>query len=134
MQTPIQLSLGPQLPPGTLICVDAYHLLKSETRYEDALTLKPMRFFEMRQDEEEEDKHQFTQPGPNSAIWGGGTQACPGKYFGSVTLKVALAHFLLNYDLQLLPDGKSVPKRNSMPNGTMSPDKKAKVMIRKRLS
>ncbi|KAL1867459.1 hypothetical protein Daus18300_006303 [Diaporthe australafricana] len=130
VQKPLKLSLGPELAPGTLICVDAYHLLKSQTRYDDASKLKPMRFYEMRQQPNQEDMHQFTQPGHDNTIWGGGTQACPGRQFGSMTIKVALAHFLLNYDVQLLPNGKSAPKRNSMPNGSVSPDTKAKIMVR----
>lgn len=132
VQKPLKLSLGPELAPGTLICVDAYHLSKSQTRYEDASELKPLRFYEMRQQPNQEESHQFTQPGPDNTIWGGGTQACPGRLFGSMTIKVALAHFLLNYDVQLLPNGESAPKRNSMPNGSISPDTKAKIMVRER--
>ncbi|KUI58423.1 Ent-kaurene oxidase [Cytospora mali] len=132
VQKPLKLSVGPDLPPGTLICVDAYHVAKSEAKYDDATTLDPLRFYKMRQQPGHEEMHQFILPGPNNTIWGGGTQACPGRPFASITMKVALAHLLIHYDVQLLPGGASKPKRNSMPNGSISPDTKAKIMIRER--
>ncbi|ROW07082.1 hypothetical protein VPNG_06633 [Cytospora leucostoma] len=105
VQKPLRLSIGPELPRGTLICVDAYHAAKSQTKYEDAATLDPLRFYRMRQQPGHEDMHQFTTPGPDNTIWGGGTQACPGRPFASITIKIVLAHLLLHYDVQLLPDG-----------------------------
>lgn len=134
VQKPLKLSIGPELPPGTLICVDAYHAAKSQTEYEDAATLDPLRFHKMRQRPGHEEMHQFTVPGPNNTIWGGGTQACPGRPFASITMKVVLAHLLTHYDIQLLPGGASKPKRNSMPNGSISPDTKAEIMLRDRQS
>lgn len=132
VQKPLQLSIGPELAPGTLICVDAYHATKSQAKYENATTLNPMRFDEMCQQPGHEEMHQFTSPWPDNTIWGGGTQACPGRSFASVTIKIILAHLLLNYDLQLLPDGAKRPRRNAMPNGSVSPETSARIMIRGR--
>lgn len=134
VQKPLQLSIGPELAPGTLICVDAYHVSTSNKKYKNAATLDPMRFYEMRQQPGHEDLHQFALSGPGNTMWGGGTQACPGRSFAAITIKVVLAHLLLNYDLQLLPEGAKKPKRNSMPNGSLSPDTSARIMIRERSS
>lgn len=132
VQKPLQLSIGPELPPGTLICIDAYHVTKHATRYENADTFDSQRFLKMRQEPGHEEMHHFTLPGADNTIWGGGTQACPGRSFAAMTMKLVLAHLLIHYEIQLLPDGTSKPKRNSMPNGSISPDTKAKVMIRER--
>lgn len=132
VQKPLQLSIGPELAPGTLICVDAYHINKPHTKSDDAAISDPMRFYNIRQQPGHEELHQFTSPWPDNTIWGGGTQACPGRSFASVTIKVVLAYLLVNYDLQLLLDGTKRPKRNAMPNGSVSPDTSARVMIRGR--
>ncbi|KAJ0124388.1 hypothetical protein J7T55_005726 [Diaporthe amygdali] len=79
-----------------------------------------------------EEMHQFAMPGPNNTIWGNGTQACPGRAFASITIKVVLAHLLTHYDIRLLPGGANEPKRYSMPNGSNSPDIMSKIMIRDR--
>lgn len=132
VQKPLKLSIGPELPPGTLICFDKYHFAKSQTEYEDVEEMDPLRFYRMRQKPGHEEMHQFAMPGPNNTIWGNGTQACPGRAFASITMKVVLAHLLTHYDIQLLPGGANRPKCNSMPNGSSSPDTKAKIMIRDR--
>ncbi|KAJ4414714.1 hypothetical protein N0V82_007766 [Gnomoniopsis sp. IMI 355080] len=88
IQRHLQLSIGPELAPGTLICVDAYHAAKSHKKDENVANFDPMRFYKMRQHPGHEDLHQFTLPGPENTFWGGGTQACPGRPFAAVTIKV----------------------------------------------
>ncbi|KAK6065745.1 cytochrome P450 oxidoreductase [Seiridium cupressi] len=128
---PTQLSVGPSLPAGSLICVDANHLTTDPSRWSNAETFEPMRFFRMRQEPGQENLHQFTSLGSDVPVWGDGLQACPGRVFAASTIKIILAHLLLSYDLQL-PEGAQKPKRNSMPNGSMSPDMGCKIFIRKR--
>jgi cytochrome P450 len=88
--------------------------------------------YKMRQEAGYKDMHQFTVPGPDNTIWGGGSQACPGRVFASITMKVVLAHLLTKFDIKLLPGDENKPIRESMPNGLSSPDTKAKIMIRDR--
>lgn len=132
VQKPLKLSIGPELPPGTLICIDKYHFVKSQTEHEDVEDMDPLRFYRMRQEPGHEEMHQFSMPGPNNTIWGNGTQACPGRIFASITMKVVLAHLLTHYDIQLLPGDAHKPKCKIMPSGSSSPDTKAKIMVRNR--
>lgn len=136
VQKPLKLSIGPELPPGTLICVDKYHFTKSQTEYKDVDEMDPLRFYKMRQKPGHEEMHQFSMPGPNNTLWGNGTQACPGRIFATITMKVVLAHLLTHYDIRLLRVLGDVckPKCKSMPNGSSSPDTNAKIMIRERQS
>ncbi|KAK3375572.1 cytochrome P450 [Lasiosphaeria ovina] len=132
LQQPVQLSLGPTLPRGSLICVDAQHITASAALWGDAPEqFDGLRFFRLRQQPGHEALHQFTSLGSDAPGWGGGAQACPGRVFAANTIKTVLAHLLMHYDIAL-PPGDGKPKRNSMPNGTMAPDMNARIMLRKR--
>ncbi|KAH6627320.1 cytochrome P450 [Chaetomium tenue] len=131
LKQPVQLSVGPRLPAGSLICVDAYHIGISKALWRDPHTFDPMRFLKLRKQPGQEDMHQFTSLGADSPGWGDGLQACPGRAFAGNTLKIVLSHLLMNYDIKL-PPGAQKPKRFSMPNGSLAPDMKAHVLFRKR--
>lgn len=131
LKQPVQLSVGPRLPAGSLICVDAYHIGISKALWRDPHIFDPMRFLKLRKQPGHEDMHQFTSLGADSPGWGDGLQACPGRAFAGNTLKIVLAHLLMNYDIKL-PPGAEKPKRFSMPNGSLAPDMKARILFRKR--
>ncbi|KAK3296558.1 cytochrome P450 [Chaetomium fimeti] len=131
LKQPVQLSVGPRLPVGSLICVDAYHIGISEALWTDPKTFDPMRFLKLRQQPGHEAMHQFTSLGADSPGWGDGLQACPGRAFAGNTLKIVLAHLLMNYDIKL-PSRAEKPKRFSMPNGSLAPDMNAQLLLRKR--
>ncbi|KAI0975796.1 cytochrome P450 [Xylaria arbuscula] len=128
---PIKLSVGPELPVGALICVDANTLTSSRERWTNPERFEPMRFLRLRGKAGEENQHQFISLGPDAPGWGDGLQACPGRTFAASTIKLILANLLVNYDISL-PKGAAKPKRNSMPNGSISPDMSTKILIRKR--
>ncbi|KAK4224106.1 cytochrome P450, partial [Podospora fimiseda] len=127
----VDLSGGLLLRKGSLICVDAYHIVNSPELWENPETFDPMRFLKLRQKPGQENMHQFTSLGADSPGWGDGLQACPGRAFAGNTLKIILTELLINYDIKL-PEGKGKPGRNSMPNGSMAPDMNARILIRKR--
>ncbi|RYP38692.1 hypothetical protein DL768_010763 [Monosporascus sp. mg162] len=131
LREPVQLSVGPKLPAGSFICVDGHHLTTSEAIWKDPATFDPMRFLKLRQQEGQENWHQFTSLGSDPPIWGDGPQACPGRAYAGFIIKIILAHLLMHYDFQLAP-GAGKPSRSWMPNGSMAPDMKARIMIRKR--
>lgn len=130
---PLKLSVGPELPAGTKICVDAHHINFSKALWGDADTFDGLRHYKARQQTGNENRFKFANLGSDAPGWGDGLQACPGRLFADNTLKIALTHLLLNYDFKLRPgDGK--PKKGSMPNGSMMPDLKAKVLFKSRKS
>jgi cytochrome P450 len=129
---PLTLSLGPSIPAGTLICVDAHHIANNPTFYgPDPDEFNPLRSYVKRQQPGQETQHQFASVGPDVSHWGGGAQVCPGREFASDTIKLILAHLLLNYEVRL-PEGGKVPRRSFMPNGTVAPDMWARMLVRER--
>lgn len=126
---PIQLSAGPVIPKGSVICVDSWHIHNSPALWGNPEVFDPMRFYKLRQQPGHESKHQYSSLGSDSPGWGDGPQACPGRQFAGNTLKIVLSHLLMNYDIRLAP-GQRKPKRHSLPNGAMMPDLGAKIIIR----
>ena len=129
LQTPVQLSLGPILPAGTLICVDAYHITRSPKHWDSPEKFDPLRFYRMRQQPGHAAQHQFASLEFEQPVWGGGTQGCPGRFFASHTIKILLAHLLTRYEVKVVPGSDGV-KNRTMPNGTKMPDLGARILIR----
>lgn len=128
---PIQPSIGPTVPAGAVICVDAYNIANSQDKWSDPETFDPMRFYNLRQQPGHENRHQFTSLDSDTAGWGGGRQACPGRFFAENSIKVFLSHLILDYEIKF-PEGKGKPVVGTMPNGSVMPDMFAKIMIRER--
>lgn len=51
---------------------------------------------------------QFVATGPEHLCFGHGEYACPGRFFASNEIKIALCHLLLKYDWRFVP-GDDVP-------------------------
>ncbi|KAI0402029.1 cytochrome P450 oxidoreductase GliF [Xylaria palmicola] len=131
LQQPVKLSIGPELPADTNICVDAHHINFSPKLWDEPEKFDGLRHYRARQKEGNEMRFKFANVGSDSPGWGDGAQACPGRIFADNTIKIILTHLLLNYDMRLIP-GNSKPKRGSMPNGSFYPDMGAKVQIKTR--
>ncbi|KAL8754897.1 MAG: hypothetical protein Q9184_004965 [Pyrenodesmia sp. 2 TL-2023] len=129
--TPLKLSVGPQLPAGTNICVDAHHINFATSLWDNPTEFDGLRYYKKRQSPENEQRFKFAKLGPDSPGWGDGLQTCPGRLFADNTLKIILTHLLLNYEFRLRP-GEGKPKKGSAPNGTMYPDMWAKILFRSR--
>lgn len=127
----VQFAMGPKLPKGTIVCVDQHHIHNSAAFYEHPEEFDPWRFYKMRQQPGHETRHQYTNNGPDLLTWGDGPQVCPGRIFAGNSIKIMLSHLLMHYDLQM-PAGAQKPERQSFPNGSVQPDLKFKMMIRKR--
>lgn len=127
----VQLSSGPKLPAGTILCVDSHHINNSASLFPSPETFDPYRFLNKRAEPGAEHRFQFVSTGPTDPNWGDGTQACPGRFFANSTIKVCLAHVLLNYNIKL-KDGQARPKMVSMPNGIWAPDMEAQVLFQSR--
>nr|QJY30858.1 ent-kaurene oxidase [Discosia rubi] len=128
---PTQLSIGPQLPKGTNICVDAHHINYSQDLWDKPEVFDGLRHYKARQEPQNENRFKFANLGSDAPGWGDGLQACPGRMFADNTIKIALTHLLLNYEFKLIP-GEGKPKKQSMPNGSIMPDLKAKVLFKSR--
>lgn len=128
---PLQLSMGPLLPAGTILCVDSYHINRSAAIFPNPQNFDPFRFLSKRGNVGTEHMFQFVSTGPSDPNWGDGTQACPGRFFANSTLKVCLAHLLVNYNIKL-DEGRYQQNMVNVPNGIFVPDMGARVLFQSR--
>ncbi|KAI0817255.1 cytochrome P450 oxidoreductase GliF [Xylaria sp. FL0064] len=131
LEKPVKLSVGPTLPAGTIMAVDGLAINRSPELWENPDEFDMFRFYNLRQKPGNENRYHFLTTGNDSPGWGDGTQACPGRFFATSTLKIALAHFLRNYDIEIRPD--CLPLTTTpLSNGSWKPDDKAIARIRAR--
>lgn len=134
VKKPITFSDGTTAPVGSNICVDAYHIHKSNTLYSNPYEYDPYRFLKKRSEPGHENRHQFVSSGPEDPGFGDGNQACPGRFFANSVIKVLLTHLLLNYDIRLEDEAKRAVGigRTNMRNSSFYPDQVATVMFKSR--
>ncbi len=132
LQEPVQFSIGPRLPKGTIVCVDQDHIHSSPALYSDPDTFDALRFYNLRRSRPgQATRHQYTSNGPDLLTWGDGPQVCPGRVFAGNTIKILIAHLILDYEIQM-PVGEGKPARLSLPNGSVQPDLSTKMVSRRR--
>lgn len=124
----VKLSDGTILPKNKLTLVSAQKHWDAEA-YENPHKFDGYRFYNMRQKPGNENKAQLVSATPDHMGFGYGLHACPGRFFASEEIKLALSHILLKYDIKPV-DGSSMEPRRFGLNITASPT--AKVSIRRR--
>ncbi|CCF32839.1 cytochrome P450 oxidoreductase GliF [Colletotrichum higginsianum] len=124
---PLKLSIGPELPVGTLIVLDAQAINRSPELYDNPNEFDMDRFWRLRQIPGNDGKYHAVTANATAPIWGDGAQACPGRYYGVCVLKISLAHVLMNYDIEL-KGGPRPLKPIPVPNGTFGPDPSVKMI------
>ncbi|KAI0109877.1 cytochrome P450 oxidoreductase GliF [Daldinia grandis] len=117
----VKLSVGPTIPAGAIIGVDAQAINRSPDLWQDPDEFDMDRFYNLRQHPGNENRYHFLTTGSDSPGWGDGTQACPGRFFATSTIKIAFAHILLNYDIKLKDSSRKI-KITPLANGTWKPD------------
>ena len=88
------------------------------------------RFLRMRQQSGAESRHQFITTTPEHMGFGHGQHACPGRFFASNEIKIALCFLLLQYDIRFVP-GQGWPKDIEFETVSMT-DPKLRMQIRRR--
>lgn len=101
IRTSVQLSVGPIIPVGAVINVGSMPINRSHELWDDPDKFDVARFYKLRQQPGKDNKFRLTSTELDSPNWGGGTQACPGRFFAANSAKIALAHILLHYDVKL---------------------------------
>lgn len=90
------------------------------------------RFYKLRSEPSQENAHQFVTTSPQHMVFGHGTNACPGRFFASNEMKIALCHLLLKYDWSLCPGQTEGPANLQVDQGFLT-DPSVKVMIKRRI-
>jgi cytochrome P450 len=103
----VTLSDGTVLPKGTQTFV-RWENRNSDTVYPNPDEFVVDRFLKMREsgDNGASSKWQFVSTSPEHLAFGHGRQACPGRFFASNEMKVAMVHILLKYEWAYTSEGK----------------------------
>ncbi|KID72759.1 Cytochrome P450 monooxygenase ccsD [Metarhizium brunneum] len=131
LEKPVKLSIGPTLPAGLIVAVDGQAINRNPDLWPNPDSFDMDRFYKLRQKPGKKNRFHFLTTGSDSPGWGDGTQACPGRFFATNTLKIALAHFLQNYDIEIKPECLPL-KHTPLSNGSWKPDDAAIARIRSR--
>ncbi|KAI9155751.1 Cytochrome P467 monooxygenase [Paramyrothecium foliicola] len=124
----VTLPDGMTIKKGQKLAVGLTHMW-SEEHYKDALKFDPYRFLRMRETPGEDHMAHLVSTSPDHLGFGHGVHACPGRFFASNEVKIALCHLLLKYDWKL-PDG---PKPQPISSGmSFNTNPNAKLLIRRR--
>lgn len=126
------LSDGTILPKGTHICMATNAIQNDPAVTPDPEAFEPMRYYELRKRPGEENKHQFSNADRTALNFGHGKNACPGRFFASLEIKMLLTRLLMEYDVKL-PKGKGRPA-NFTAHEFLVPDMNVHVLCRKRRS
>lgn len=126
---PVALSDGTVLPAGSqiMVCDDRSFdpQIFSEPEKFDAT-----RFLHLREQPGQENYHQFVTPSPTHMAFGYGQHACPGRFFASNEVKIALCCMLLKYDFRLVP-GEPASKALEFETATTC-DPRLRIQVRRR--
>jgi cytochrome P450 len=104
----VALSDGTTLPAGSRIMVSK-DLVNDPSTFKDPSSFDASRFMHMREQPGEVNRHQYVTTSPEMMGFGHGEHACPGRFFASNEMKIALCVLLTKYDLRFIP-GVEPPK------------------------
>lgn len=145
---PLTLSTGHTLPTGTRFAFNSYtvHTDPSTTTFSPAYNpasnpapteFYGFRFYNLRNMEGKENRHQFVTVSPDSLIFGYGNHACPGRFFASNEIKIVLIELLRSWDFRLKGDiegtgGKEKRPENWIMGMSCVPNQCAEIEFRRR--
>ncbi|KAI8166282.1 Cytochrome P450 monooxygenase ccsD [Colletotrichum sp. SAR 10_70] len=130
VKEPFQLSDGSTVPPGVMAVVDAQEINRSPELWENPDKFDMDRFYRLRELSGNDNRYHFVTTSSNSPGWGDGLQACPGRFFATSTLKIVMAHVVMNYDIRL---SKVAPLKSSpLVNGSYAPDNSVEILFKSR--
>lgn len=89
------------------------------------------RFYNLRAQPVKENGYQYVTNSPQHLLFGHGTHACPGRFFASNEMKIALCHLLLKYDWKLC-DGETTRPLNLQADQGYLTNPVAKIQMRRR--
>ncbi|KAH8712206.1 cytochrome P450 monooxygenase [Phaeosphaeriaceae sp. PMI808] len=123
-----RLSNGLLLRKGARLIVDTSQMVSSEI-YDNPDQWIGDRFLKLRSQPGKENSSQLVSTSINHLGFGHGQHACPGRFFASNELKIALCHLLMKYDWKIAPGTDP----SSIASGVLTViNPKAKILIRRR--
>ncbi|KAF4906646.1 Cytochrome P450 monooxygenase easM [Colletotrichum viniferum] len=113
----VTLSDGTLIRKGCHITIPTLHMRDNEIFGSNADDFDGYRFLRMRELPGQENKWQFVSTSPEFLSFGHGKHACPGRFFASNEIKIALIHLLMKYDWDIVGEKpKSAAKARFVPD------------------
>jgi cytochrome P450 len=122
-----ELSDGTIIPKGSRFFVAGAY--QDPAIYDNPEKFDAFRFANKRSEPGQSNAWGYVATSPSHMAFGHGKHSCPGRFFASNEIKVALCHLLLKYDIDLL--NGEVPKIYNF-EGSSSIDPKSKILMRRR--
>lgn len=120
---------GTFLPKGTMISVMAHRMWDPEI-YPQPHAWQGDRYLKLREQPGKENSSQFVTTSPEHTGFGHGAHACPGRFFASNEIKIALIEILSSYDFECAND--EIPKPLSLATEWLAnPETRLRVRRRK---
>ncbi|KAF9630322.1 P450 monooxygenase [Lasiodiplodia theobromae] len=126
VEAPMTLSDGTHLPKGVFVAFSSYDMRDGDV-FKNPHEFNGRRFLDLRAQPGQVNRWQFVTTSPEYLSFGHGKHSCPGRFFASNEIKIALAHLLMKYDWKV---SGAPPK--SLLESRFLPDPKAVVACRKR--
>ncbi|KAF9637983.1 putative cytochrome p450 protein [Lasiodiplodia theobromae] len=113
----ITLSDGTRIPKGAYLQVPTFDMPDGDRWGPNKHKFDGRRFLDLRNQPGQENRWQFVTTSAEHLGFGHGQHACPGRFFASNEIKIAIAHLLLKYDFKLTrPPPKSPIESEWMPD------------------
>jgi len=130
---PLTLSNGVHLSKGTHILIPSSMLSWDPDLYPSPDKFDGLRFYERRKAATSgaANRNQFTSYSPEQLHFGFGRQACPGRFFGSASIKLIILNLLDEFDIKLVDEEAGRPK-NSIKGAMILPSETQEVLFRRR--
>jgi cytochrome P450 len=126
---PIQLSNGFTIPANTHICAASDARSRDPALYDSPEEFRPLRFYQS--DVDVKSTNLFSSVAAGDSWFGIGRQACPGRGFASVQIKLVLCLLLVGYDFKF-PEGRTQRPKSWVKDEKTGPDMEQMILFRKR--
>ncbi|KAI9771196.1 MAG: hypothetical protein M1839_002855 [Geoglossum umbratile] len=122
---------GLHIPAGTQMSMPLQELNLDPDIYPSPETFDGYRFLKLR---ETTDPNKFHYASVSEAAigFGGGTHACPGRFYASCELKLMLVEFLLRYEVRLEGSRDGKRPKDRYHDFSIIPNMEAKLLVRER--
>ncbi|KAH7075664.1 cytochrome P450 [Paraphoma chrysanthemicola] len=111
---PFTFKDGTHVAAEDWVCVPQRPLLRDAAIYPNPDTFDPFRFMSHNTGTQKASK--FTDLSPDYPMWGLGKQACPGRFYASLIVKLVLIELIQSYDFRMetIPDKRYFTWRSSL--------------------
>lgn len=127
---PMTLADGTHMPTGTMVAAPVRAMYDDPELLENPEVFDGYRWSKLRQQENQQNSHQFVSTSSSSLLFGHGNHACPGRFFAANEIQIMLVSILLRYDFKYL-EGETRPGNWNLAEMVMQ-DKNKLLLFKKR--